>query len=239
MRKNFVVLLLLGIRGFASFAQTFDTYQIWTRVMVRKQIHKWDFSADFNYRRQNNYLMYSFNPLAFPQTTLLRATVGYQAGHNLTLLLVPFLYADHYRLRYNPVQSTEVEAVSQREFRWAGGIQKMFKINKLQLKPRFIVEYRYFPESTSRLRERLQVLAQYPVWERAERKLYALAFDELFYTSTATDNVVYEQNRSFLGIYYQTGKLLEYQIGYQYTYQKQAQTIFHQSAALVYVIFRL
>ncbi len=241
--KNSVISFLLTISGvLPTQAQTvaYNSYELWTRLALIKEITpQWEARVDINYRWQSNFLQQEDRLLAFPQSHLFRLTGTYRTKSDFSFIFSPFLYADNFRLRYTNAQQTEVVAVKQREVRFSAGVQKLFKLNALQIRPRLLYEYRHFLESDAQGRGRLQVHFQHPIYKSADKRiLSAVAFNELFYNTTRLDKPALDQNRSFLGIFYQTGKLFEYQGGYQFTYQNQTGFVLYRSQFLVYLHVR-
>jgi hypothetical protein len=242
MRTLMACLLASGGILFSVRAQT-NTYhsnEIWTRLALIKEIaSKWEVRTDINYRWQSNFLQRESNPFVFPQSHLFRITGTYRTKNNFAFNVSPFLYADNFRLRYADSLKTEVQAVKQREIRFTAGVQKILKIRDLQIRPRLMYEYRHFLESDPQWRARFQVHLQYPLYKPSTtHTLSALAFNEIFYNTTHWDKIALDQNRSFLGIFYQTGKLFEYQLGYQFTHQKQTTLTLQRSQLLTYIHIR-
>ncbi len=242
MRKVNVGLLgCLGIL-FSANAQTptYHSNEIWTRLALIKEISpRWETRLDLNYRRQSNFLEHEGNPFHFPQAHLFRVSVAYRTKSNFSVIASPFLYSDNFRLRYVNSQQSTVAVVNQREIRFTLGVQKLLKLSKLQVRPRVMAEYRNFLDTDAQWRSRVQLHFQYPVYKPHESHILSVvAFDEVFHNLTHLDKIVIDQNRSFLGIFYQAGKLFEYQLGYQFTYQKQSAFVLNRSQVLAYVHLR-
>lgn len=209
--------------------------------MLRKNINPhWEVVADFNYRFQNDYLRGGTNPFVFQQSNLHRLMINYRTSNDFLFQFSPFLYGEVFRLRFSNAQQTEVNPVRQREIRFTAGVQKLLRFRQLQFRPRLWYEQRQFLEVNPQSRFRFQLLFQYPVFKGGgEKNLALLAFNEIFYTVTQPKSPTFDQNRSFLGFYYQSGKVMEYQFGYQFIHQRQTQAILNRSNLLAYVILRL
>jgi|GEM_PF-5838298 len=237
-----IVWCLLWLPGVVQAqSDTYNTYEIWTRLMFQKELSpRWEVMGGVNYRRQNNFLEQRENPFLFPQAYLYRLSVNYRTKKDFTFYLSPLLYADNFRLEFTDANRNQVIAVKQREIRFTIGGSQVFTINKLQLRPRLLYEYRHFLETRPQSRVRLQLHFQHPLYKPAEgQTLSLMAFHEVFYNITTLRSLFFDQNRSFLGLFYQTGKTFEYQLGYQYTYQKQASFVLHRSQILLHANVRL
>ena len=221
-----------------AVSQTLSGREIWTRLTVRKAFtKKWEVVADANYRRQNNYLQGGGNPLRFVQGQIVRITANYTTTKDFTWQVSPFAYIEAYRLNFTDGQQHEVAAVKRQEVRLTGGISKLVRANKLEVRPRLLYEWRAFSNGSRQSRGRIELRVQYPLHQgKAKRQLNLLAFNEAFYNIS---QAAYDQNRTFLGLVYRTGRLLDYQAGYQFIHQKQDPNTFLRSNLLLYVTLRL
>ncbi len=221
-----------------TVSQTISGREIWTRLIVRKAFaKKWEVVADANYRRQNNHLQGGSNPLRFVQGQIMRITANYTTTKDFTWQVSPFAYIEAYRLEFKDVQQQEVAAVKRQEVRLTGGISKLLRANKLELRPRLLYEWRAFNNGSRQSRARVELRVQYPLHQgKAKRQLNLFAFNEVFYNISQS---VYDQNRTFLGLVYRTGHVFDYQAGYQFIHQKQNPNTLLRSNLLLYVTLRL
>lgn len=241
MKKHLFFLAIRFCLTIPAVSQTYSAYEIWTRLTVRKALSKkWEIVADANYRRQNDYLRNGGSPLCFQQAHLLRLTANYTTTKAFTFQFSPFTYNVAYQLNFADAQQNEVVAVKRQEFRLTAGAHKQLKINRLEFRPRLLYEWRTFNSGNCQLRGRFELRGQYLLHEGKEkRQLHLMAFNEIFYNITKIASPAYDQNRSFIGVFYRTGKLFDYQTGYQFIYQKQGQTTLLRSNLLFYVTLRL
>jgi Protein of unknown function (DUF2490) len=241
MKKNLFFIAIHFCLTIPAASQTYSAHEIWTRLTVRKALSKkWELVADANYRRQNDYLQNGGSPFRFQQAHLLRVTAHYTTTKQFAFQFSPFAYVETYRLSFADAQRSEVLAVKRSEFRLTGGMSKQFTIRRLELRPRLLYEWRAFDGGDRQSRGRFEIRGQYLLRKGKEkRQLRLLAFNEIFYQITQPGSPVYDQNRSFLGVLYQTGKLFDYQAGYQFIHQKQGQVTLLRSNVLLYVTLRL
>lgn len=238
-RKRLVLACLHFIcAAVPAVSQTFPARELWTRLTVRKAFaEKWEVVADVNHRRQNDYLQGGNNPLRFVQSQIARLTANYTTTKNFTWQASPFAYIETYQLGFTDSQQNEVTTVRRREIRLTGGGAKLVKINKSELRFRLLHEWRAFDNGSRQLRSRAELRVQHPLCQGKEgRRLSLFTFNEVFYNISRP---AYDQNRTFLGLVYRTGHLLEYQAGYQFIHQRQKPSTFLRSNLLLYVTLRL
>jgi Protein of unknown function (DUF2490) len=224
------ILLLLLFAHF-SMAQSYSHATVWSRLLLSKQIDKWIFTADFTYRRQNDFQTSKFNFLQKPQTDAERLTVGYRNKKWLFSFAASRWYA--YQLLGKEADFMK-EATT--EWRFTPGIELFQKINKGTFQWRTQYEYRSFSDRTAgRFRQRFQ-------YRQPISKTNDLMFLQEFLIGTPP-NATKRLDQNQIGVtfnHFFTPKL-ESEIGYRYIYRKRRTSaeIDNENALIVGLMLRL
>ncbi|WP_188765663.1 DUF2490 domain-containing protein [Emticicia aquatilis] len=214
----------------SGYAQTYNHTSVWSRLLVSKQINKWSLSADFSYRRQNDFRYSKYNFLSKPFLDAQRIIVGYRTTKWLFNLGISRWHS--YQILGKEADFLRTPTV---EWRFTPGVEFFQKINKATFQWRTQYEYRSFIDRTAgRFRQRLQL--RQPLSEAN-----SLVFmQEFLFGAPPNSTKKYEQNQIGFTFNHNFTKHLESELGYRYIFRRRRTTaeIDNENALVVGLMFR-
>jgi Protein of unknown function (DUF2490) len=212
-------------------AQSYSHATVWSRFLLSKQVGKWIFTGDINYRRQNDFHISKYNFLQNPLTDAERLTVGYRNKKWLFSFAASRWYASQ-------ILGKEVDFLKQptTEWRFTPGIEFFQKINKGTFQWRTQYEYRsYIDRTAGRFRQRFQY--RQPISPTND----LVFLQEFLFGSPPNSTKRYEQNQIGVTFNHFFTKQLETEIGYRYTYRKRRTSpeIDNENSLIIGLMLRL
>lgn len=235
--KHFYKLLLvfglvIGLNN-ALQAQSYSHFTLWSRFLISKQFNeKLTVSAEYLYRRQNNYLVSKSNIFENPLLNCGRITFSYRIK-KWQYSLSPSYWRSNQLLG----SEADFQRTVNPEIRLMAGVEYFDEKPKRQFQWRTQYEYRIFTDRiTGRFRTR--ALERFMLNKDND---FVLSAEPLFGVMPNYNPKLFEQVQVSAILLHQFTKHLESELGYRYVFRQRRSTpeIDHENALVAGLFVRL
>lgn len=233
--KKVIILVIIAFYTNYSSAQTH--YEEWNKISITTKISKkvWGI-VDFNLRQQSNYKASKTNIFQLPLMRSERLWLFYNLKNNYSII-GSFFYANT-----TDISNAKADFITANETQVDIGLFNKTMLQKTTLRSRLLLENRYInPDNASAVnqyRYRLQENATIPLKTFSNKNaINCVLNDEVFFKTQQTFTN-FDQNRLYATLQWHSPKI-EYNLGYQKTYQNQSSNLTERNQVLVNILLIL
>lgn len=234
MPKRIIFILLFFVN--ATYAQ--QQNEFWTKINVTGHVNNHlAFGVDAQYRRQADFYSRDKNIFHYPLSKSIRLWTYYKLKDNWTLVASPIAYFNNENL-----ENISGKISNSNDLRSMIGASKLFLLGHLRSNNRVLYEADLLGinshDLTLRHRYRLYNNILFPIKKLGETHgINYFFFNEIFY-KTQNGISSFDQDHVYNGVQWKW-KDSDLNMGYQYTYQKNAGNYFHKNQFLLFLNFVL
>lgn len=228
MKKS---VILITIAFYANYSSAQIHYEDWNKISFLKKLNnKFSVLFDINIRQQSNYKANETNFFELPLVRSQRLWVMYNFTNNYSLI-GSFLYGLN-----TDIANTKYDFITTNDMQYDIGIMKNATIKTTKLRSRFLVEYRTLNtnniSNAIQYRYRFQENATFLLKTFANKNSFNCVLNDEVFFKTQNSVTELDQNRLYATLQYHTTKV-EYNIGYQKTYQNQSSKLVDRNQLVV------
>lgn len=228
MKKS---VILITIAFYANYSSAQIHYEDWNKISFLKKLNnKFSVLFDINIRQQSNYKANETNFFELPLVRSQRLWVMYNFTNNYSLI-GSFLYGLN-----TDIANTKYDFITTNDMQYDIGIMKNATIKTTKLRSRFLVEYRTLNtnniSNAIQYRYRFQENATFLLKTFANKNSFNCVLNDEVFFKTQNSVTELDQNRLYATLQYHTAKV-EYNIGYQKTYQNQSSKLVDRNQLVV------
>jgi hypothetical protein len=221
LKSKFPILLLVICLATKVHGQTYNHTSFWSRLGFQKQVKKFDFKLEFDYRTQNDFRKSANNPFQQHFLKWFRFSSTYKTGKFSHTIILPNL-AETYPLVAN---TADLKRLPTKEWRYSFLEEMSLPYKKLTTSFRAGYEFRHqtnnnISKNTGRFRFRINETLQL-----SKKSKINLSFESLYNIGPNKAPNTFSQTQTQLRFSQQFGKKVTLQTGFLHLYRKRSNLV--------------